>query len=251
MNVHEFGTQNPDILLMFHGSCMAWDMYREAAETLARRFHVVIPALPGHDPDTDEEFTSVERIASQTADWLLVRGYGTVACLYGLSMGGSLALRMLADGRVDVRRAIVDGGITPYQLPRPLTRLIAVRDTLMVRLGRSSKRMLEAAFPPEKFTREGVDSMYRVLRHMSGKTIWRVFESCNNYSMPAPLPAIRTEIAYWYGEKEKKARAWDIAYVRKNFPMASFREIPGVGHGEYSTMRQKAFADDVIAAVQK
>lgn len=61
LNIHEFGAQNSKILLMFHGSCMVWDMYAEAIESLAGRFHVVIPALPGHDPETDEDFTSVKR----------------------------------------------------------------------------------------------------------------------------------------------------------------------------------------------
>jgi pimeloyl-ACP methyl ester carboxylesterase len=251
LNVHEFGTQNHDILLMFHGSCMVWDMYEEAIELLSRHFHVVIPSLPGHDLETDEDFTSVEQIAVQTADWLLARGYDTVACLYGLSMGGSLVLRMLADGRVTVRRAIIDGGITPYQLPWAVTRLIAVRDYLMVQIGRRNKKILEWAFPPEKYTREGVDYMHKALRHMSSKTVWRVFESCNNYSMPIPIPEIQTGIEYWYGEKEKKARAWDIAYVKKNFPAAQFREIPGADHGEYCMIRQRAFADDVTALAQK
>jgi len=251
MNIHEFGRENPDILLMFHGSCMFWDMYEEAIERLSGHFHVVIPALPGHDPETTEDYTSVEDIAREMEDWLLGRKKDGSVYLYGLSMGGSIVLRMLADDRLTIRRAIVDGGITPYQLPRLITRFIAARDYLMVQVGRSSKKMLEMVFPPEKYTKEGTDYLYKAIRHMSSKTVWRVFDSCNNYSMPESVPETSAEIEYWYGEAEKRARAWDIAYVKKNFPRVHFRELPGFDHGEYCMIRQKEFADDVISALSR
>ncbi|MFT8889202.1 MAG: alpha/beta hydrolase [Ethanoligenens sp.] len=251
MNIYEFGKQNPDILLMFHGACMYWNMYEEAIGILAEHFHVVIPALPGHDPDTDENFTSVEQIDAEIEDWLLAREVHTITCLYGLSMGGGLALRFLADQRISVYQAIIDGGMTPYQLPWILTRFIALRDYLMVQIGRHSKRILAAAFPPEKFTPEGVDYIFQILRHMNAKTVWNVFDSCNNYSLPNPLPNMQTKLEYWYGEHEKKARAWDIVYVKQHYPNIRFREIPGVDHGEYCMMHQKEFAADVIAVACK
>lgn len=248
---HEFGSENQEILLMFHGACMVWDMYDEAIKALSKHFHVVIPALPGHDPETNSDYSSVERIAAQTENWLLERGYNTIDGLYGFSMGGGIVLRFLADHRVTVRRAIIDGGITPYQLPWLFTRVIAVRDYLMMQIARSSKKILERAFSPEKYTREGVDYFYKTLRNMSSKSIWRVFESANNYSMPDPIPETETEIEYWFGEEEKKARAWDIAYVKRNFQAARFRGISGMNHGEYCLMSQKEFADDMIDFIHK
>ena len=71
---------------MFHGSCMFWDMYKEAIERLSGHFHVVIPALPGHDPETTEDYTSVEDIAREMEDWLLGRRKDGSVYLYGLSM---------------------------------------------------------------------------------------------------------------------------------------------------------------------
>jgi pimeloyl-ACP methyl ester carboxylesterase len=249
INIHEFGAENQEILLMFHGACMVWDMYDEAIKTLSRNFHVIIPALPGHDMETNSDYSSVERIATQMENWLLERKYDIIDCLYGFSMGGGIALRFLADRRVTVHHAMIDGGITPYHLPWLLTRVIAVRDYFMIQIGRSSKKILEYAFPPEKYTREGVDYFYKVLRHMSSKSIWRVFESANNYSMPNPIPNIPAEIEYCYGEKERRAREWNIAYMKKKFPEARFRLIPGMDHGEYCLMHQKDFANDVMAFI--
>lgn len=246
MNIHEFGINHSKVLLMFHGACMTWDMYKPSIKVLSQYFHVIIPALPGHDMTTDEDFTSVEQISTEMEDWLLKRKHKHICGIYGLSMGGGLVTHFLADHRVAVQKAIIDGGITPYQLPWVITLLIAVRDYLMVQLGRNSKRLLEMGFPPEKYTQEGVDYMYQVMQHMTPKTVWRVFESCNNYSMPEKLPEIPTEIEYWYGEKEKKDRGWDMDYVRKIYPWTRFREFPGMEHGEYSIMYQQKFAEDLM-----
>lgn len=37
-------------------------------------------------------------------------------------------------------------------------------------------------------------------------------ESCNNYVMPKNVSEHSDRIQYWYGDKESKARAWDIKY---------------------------------------
>lgn len=49
MIFHEFGCENKKTLLMFHGSCMTWDMYKEGIEVMAKEIHVIIPAITGHD----------------------------------------------------------------------------------------------------------------------------------------------------------------------------------------------------------
>ena len=70
---------------------------------------MLIPALPGYDLMDDSQFCSVEQTASQLADELLQRGIWEVKAIYGCSMGGSIALRMAADGRMKALNTIMDG----------------------------------------------------------------------------------------------------------------------------------------------
>lgn len=247
--IHEFGKENGKILLMLHGSCMSWDMYEESVQMLEKKYHIIIPALPGYDFDTDTDFTSIEHISEYLENWLLKKGYTEIDGIYGLSMGGSLVIRFLADNRVKVKRAIIDAGITPYDYPWLITRLIAVRDYLMIRLGQSSRKILNLAYSPERYTEEGVDYLYQAMCHMSRKTIWRTFESCNNYSMPEKIPKTDTKITYWYGSLEKKARKPDIAFVSRTYPETVFEEVEGMEHGEFCMMYPKQFADKVAEFV--
>ena len=251
MNIHEFGQEHSERLLFLHASCTGWDFYEGSIRELSKQYHVIVPAMPGHDLTTDEDYTSVEEIAAELEQWLLERGYAYVHGLYGLSMGGSVVIRLLANGKIHSDKAVIDAGITPYQLPWIATRFIALRDFLMVELGKHSRRLLELAYPPEKYGAEGLDWMERMLRHMSARTIWRVFDSCNNYSMPNFVPVLPTELQYWYGSLEKKARAWDMDYVKKNFPETTFAEIAGMDHAEYALLHQAEFARQLMDFFEK
>lgn len=247
MNVYEFGPENDRTLVMIHGACMSWDMFRESIDDLKTDFHVLAVAVPGHDLKTDEEFTSVEEISEQIEVELISRDCQKIDILYGLSMGGGFVIRMLANNRICVKHAVIDAGITPYELPRLVTRLILLKDFLMTEWGKHSKKALALAFPPEKYTQEGIDYMYEVMRHMSAKTIWNVFDSTDNYSMPDFFPSLKTSIDYWYGQDEKKARKLDIAWVKKHMPGVCFRELPGMDHGQYALMHPHHFAADLRA----
>lgn len=147
MRIDEFGCENKQIVVMIHGLAMSWRMFWPSIGLLARNFHVLAVTVPGHDQADGSEFTSVEEIAARLEDELLGRRFRDVFCVYGLSMGGALALRMLADNRVHFQYAVIDGGITPYELPWLVTRFILLKDLVMTLLGRSSRRLLALAFP--------------------------------------------------------------------------------------------------------
>ena len=52
--------------------------------------------------------------------------------VYGCSMGGSIALMVTLGQMIKIKHCIMDGGITPYQLPWIVTRFIALKDYLMM-----------------------------------------------------------------------------------------------------------------------
>ena len=128
MRIHEYGKDHPESIVLLHPSLVAWDYYENLIPLLEKDYHLLIPALPGYDLSDRSEFTSVEKIAEELARDLLKRGIREASAVYGVSMGGSIVLRMAAGRRLRTRHYVMDGGITPYQLPWILTRCIALRD---------------------------------------------------------------------------------------------------------------------------
>ena len=245
MTVYEYGTENKQTILLIHPSVVLWDYYEYVIPLLQDDFHVVIPALPGYDKKKPEQdFTSMEEIASEIANWLEAKGILEVACVYGCSMGGGIVLRMVADNRIRFQHVVADGGITPYQLPWLVTRLLAVRDFVMISMGKfGGLKLLEKAFATDEYSEEDLKYEADVLHFISYKTIWRTFESCNNYAMPKEIANAGENLEYWYADKEKKERALDIKFVKANFPKTRFVELEGIGHAGLATKEPQKMAD--------
>lgn len=252
MTIHEFGPKQGRVIVLIHPSVVMWDYFEYVIPLLEGRYRLIVPALPGYDEaQPEQDFTSVEQIAGDLACWLEGQGIPEVDLLYGCSMGGSIVLRMLADGKLPVKAAVCDGGITPYQLLWIVTRLIALRDFLMIAMGKAGGLgLLEKAFSTDEYSREDLQYVAKVLKFISCKTIWRTFESCNNYAMPKPVPPCSGILQYWYGEKERKDRSWDIRYVRETFPKTEFIELKGLGHASMASLHPQEMAERFEALLE-
>ncbi len=244
MNIHEFGKENKETILLIHPSVVKWDYFETVIPLLQEKYHLLVPALPGYDFENDSDFTSVEEIASELNDRLKAEGYTELYAVYGCSMGGSIALMVTLGQKIRIRHCIMDGGITPYQLPWLVTRLIALKDYLMMMLGRAGGvSLLEKAFATDSYSKEDLQYVADVLRHCSRKTLWRTFDSCNNYTVPDPVPEVDTQIHYWCAKNEEKERKQDLAYMKRRFPQTEFTELPDLGHGGLVLLRPELFTE--------
>ena len=185
MRIYEYGVENRECILLIHPSLVTWDYFENVIPLLEKDCHLLIPALPGYDLTNDSQFRSVEKIASRLAYDLLQKGIREVKAIYGCSMGGSIVLRMAVDGKIKAQHYILDGGITPYQLPWILTRFIALRDFGMMALGKlGGEKLIVKAFSSTQYSEENLKYVANIFRHCTYKTLWNTFDSCNNYQMP-------------------------------------------------------------------
>lgn len=246
MNVHEFGKENGKVIVLIHPSAVTWEYFIEVIPYLEKDFHLFVPALPGYDLENGSQFSSVEKIASELGTYLSSKGISTVDALYGCSMGGSIVLRMALEDKIKAKHYIMDGGITPYQLPYILTRLIALRDFCMVSLGKiGGIKIISKAFHSTRLTEEDLQYISKILDHCSYKTLWNTFDSCNNFRMPKTPLHIKGSVHYWYGEKERKARDWDLKYMKKFVPETVFKKFKGLDHGDLAPFYPKLLAESI------
>ena len=252
MKVYEYGEDNKKTLLMFQCAAEPWWVFKSSAEALSKDFHVFLFISEGHD-EIGTDFLSIEKNVEHAVSYLNGEGVQHLDMVYGISMGGSSVMYMLANQAMPVKKAIVDAGITPYPYPKWLCRIIALKDYLMVKIGFKSLRLMKMVMPPERWTPKGEDpeEHYQKLfefgrNHYSNKTIYNVFWSANNYPMPDPIPTSKTKMEYWYGEEEKAARKNDLAYAKKAFPQIVPRELKGMQHGELVMMFPERFHQEVL-----
>ena len=251
MEVYEFGKEHEKTFAMFQCAAEPGWVFIPSAEAAARDWHVFLFIADGHD-ELGTTFVSVEKYVSDAAAYLRSKGINHLDGLYGVSMGGACVIRFLATEDISVDKAIIDAGITPYPYPKWICRLIALWDWITVSLATKNYVIMKAAMPPDRWTPPGEDpeEHYRKIfefekNHFSCHTIYNVFWSANNYSMPEPVPAISTKIEYWYGEGEKNARKNNLAYACKAYPQIIAKEFKGLDHAELVLMYPEWFYKEV------
>lgn len=156
MRVLEYGKAHEKTLLFLPCTAEPEWAFADSVYLLSQNYHVMQIVYDGHG-ETGEDFVSVETTVDEIADWLWTHGITRLNAAYGCSLGGACLTRFLALGKIPVGRAVIDAGITPYQMPLILRRLACLRDYLGFRLIAKNRKVLEAAYPPERWTLPGRD----------------------------------------------------------------------------------------------
>ena len=246
MRVLEYGKTNPKTLLFLPCTAEPEWAFTASVALLAQDYHVMQIVYDGHG-ETEEDFVSVEHTIDEVTDWLHAHGIFSLDAAYACSLGGACLTRLLAVGEVQVEQAIIDGGITPYQMPALLRRLACLRDFCGFKLLAGSRKLLEAAYPPEKYTLPGhdpvkeYDAMEKYLKSYSDRTIRNIFWSGNNFSLPETPAQTGCRLTYWYGELEKKDRRDNIHFIEQYFPQVRTLCIPGMEHAELVIIHPQEF----------
>ena len=247
MQIVEHGREQKRTLLFFPCTAEPVWAFADTIALLSQRWHVFQVIYDGHQPENPGDFTSVEQTVDEVSEYLKDCGAARLDAAYGCSLGGACLTRLLALGEISVGRAIIDGGITPYQLPYLVRKLLLARDVLSFKIVANSRRVLEAAFPPERFTLPGrdagkeYDAMERYLKTFSHRTIRNVFWSGNNYTLPKTPAAHGTKMTYWYGDDEKKERRDNIRFIKRYFPEIRIHGIPKMAHAELVLIHPEEF----------
>jgi len=120
MRYVEYGNQNPETIILLHGGGLSWWNYRDVAQLLSDRFHVVLPILDGH-AESDAPFTSIEENAARIIAYIDQYFGGKVLAICGLSLGGQIAVEMLTQRPAICRFALIESALVK---PSKLTHVL-------------------------------------------------------------------------------------------------------------------------------
>ncbi|MCM1044626.1 MAG: alpha/beta fold hydrolase [Candidatus Gastranaerophilales bacterium] len=110
MKFFEFGKEHEKLMVMLHGGGVSYLGAVPVAETVAKKFHVVLVAYDGFNPsEPEKEFTSVMNEAEQIAGYILRNYGGKIDVLYGVSYGCRVLNEVLRDKRLTITTTIADG----------------------------------------------------------------------------------------------------------------------------------------------
>ena len=242
MKLKEYGIDHQDVIVLLHGGGLSWWNYREEAEKLHERYHVIIPILDGHS-GSGTRFTSIENNAEKIIRLIDERFGGRVLLMGGLSLGGQILLEILVK-RYDIcRYAVIESaGTIPSKLTHTLIRPLLESSYGLIKRRWFSKMQFNALhIMPSLF-----EDYYRDTRNIKKEDMIAFLRASTSYSLKASIGKCSANVHIFIGEKEDKNIKQSALQIQKMISSASVHILPGLYHGEFSLND----ADGYVKAVE-
>lgn len=108
LSINERGQQNPKSIIFLHASGSSSRMWWHHVAALEQDFHCILVDLPGHGASHNIEWTNFDNAVEMIVAVIKSKAHGKPH-LVGLSLGGSLILKLLEKHSSLIDRVIVDG----------------------------------------------------------------------------------------------------------------------------------------------
>ena len=240
LHYREYGAESAGrpVVVLLHGLFGSGGNLQVIAQALASDYRVLLPDLPNHgrSPHTDE--VSYPAMAQAVLDWLDELGIEE-AWLAGHSMGGKTAmwLALTAGHRVS---GLMVMDMAPVEYPDRFGAIFDAMQALPLaeladRADADSRLALTLDNPDLR-----AYLLQNLVKYKSGGWGWRVnlpVLAANRASLmgfPASSASYLGPALFVYGSTSDYVRPEHGAVIRRLFPYARERQIPGAGHWVYA-----------------
>ena len=231
VEMHEFGNGQSPAILLLHAFGMHWSMWQGVIDALKADYHVLVPSLEGHEDKQRTVFTTVEHNAQSISDWLCQNGYQKIYAVIGVSLGGSVTIKLLSLKTVYIDYAVIDAGITPVGFNR-FREFLEVSSNLFMIFAAHNLHLIKLMGLYNQYSQKQMEKFHAMIKTISWKTAKNVFYGVDTYALPDSLPDVPTHIAYWYGSLEEKERKAAAERVKQLFPNVTVFCFDGYNHAQ-------------------
>ena len=246
MRYVDYGNQNPETIILLHGGGLSWWNYRDVAQLLSDRFHVVLPILDGH-AGSDAPFTSIEDNAARIIAHIDEHFGGKVLAVGGLSLGGQIAVEMLAQRPDICRFALLESALVK---PSILIHAL-IKPTFGMSYGLIKQKWfakMQAAYlgiPKKLF-----NDYFRDTCMISKEDMIAFLKSNSAYSIKPALRDTQTKAHIVFGSKEQASIRTSGKLLNRMIPDSTLEVLPGYRHGDLSLNHPQAYAQKLLTMIR-
>ena len=242
----EYGAHNLQTIILLHGGGLSWWNYRDVAQLLSDRFHVVLPILDGH-AGSDAPFTSIEDNAARIIAHIDEHFGGKVLAVGGLSLGGQIAVEMLAQRPDICRFALLESALVK---PSILIHAL-IKPTFGMSYGLIKQKWfakMQAAYlgiPKKLF-----NDYFRDTCMISKEDMIAFLKSNSAYSIKPALRDTQTKAHIVFGSKEQASIRTSGKLLNRMIPDSTLEVLPGYRHGDLSLNHPQAYAQKLLTMIR-
>ena len=238
MTIAEYGRNNKSTVILLHGGGLSWWNYREVAQKLAERYHIVLPVLDGH-ADSDAPFTSIEDNAASLISYIDTRFGGQVLAIGGLSLGGQIAVEMLSQRPHICQYALLESALVkPMKMTAALIGPTFGMSYGLIKQKWFSKLQADYLGIPKHLFDDYFGDTCKIR-----KADMIAFLKANSlYTIKQSLSKTEAKVKIVAGAKEQKSIQDSAKLLHKAIAGSSMEILPDLRHGDLSINHPQSYA---------
>ncbi|MBQ7890275.1 MAG: alpha/beta hydrolase [Erysipelotrichaceae bacterium] len=241
MRYVEYGKENNKVILLLHGGGLSWWNYEEAAKSLQKDYHVILPILDGH-AGSDKSFTSIEDNATEIIDFIDIHFEGTVLFIGGLSLGGQILLEILSQRSDICKYAIIESALV---IPSKVTYSM-IKPAFGSCYGLiHNKWFSKLQFKSLKIKPNLFDCYFRDTCAISKKEMISFLQANSLYSLKDSIRRCTVKVHVFVGEKENTIMKKSAKIIHQALQESTLYVLPKLYHGEFSINQGKDYANKI------
>lgn len=242
MKAVEFGKENKDVIILLHGGGLSWWNYRETAELLKNRFHIVIPILDGHT-GSDISFTSIENNAKEIISYIDAQFNGHILLAGGLSLGGQVLVEILSQRNNICDFAMIESALV---MPMKITEyFIAPSFSLCYPLIKK-RWFAKLQFQSLHIHSSLFESYFNDSSLIKKEDMVSFLRANSGYQLKDTITGCQAKTLILVGGKEQKIMKMSAELLSKKINKSTLEILPQYYHGDLSINHSMEYAEKLL-----
>lgn len=245
MKTVEFGKSNQDVMILLHGGGLSWWNYRETAEQLKNRFHIVIPILDGHT-GSDLSFTTIEKNAKEIISYIDEKFGGHILLAGGLSLGGQILVEMLSQRNHICEYAVIESALV---LPMRMTeRFIAPAFSLCYPLIKK-RWFAKLQFQSLHMHCSLFEDYFHDSSRIKKEDMISFLRANASYQLKDTITGCQAKVLILVGGKERRIMKMSAGLLREKISKSMLEILPHYYHGDLSINHGTEYTEKLLQLI--
>ncbi len=242
MIIKEYGKENTDIIILLHGGGLSWWNYKDEAEILGKKFHVVLPILDGHS-QSDRDFVNINSNATEIISCIDENYNGKVLAICGLSLGAQILTEILSI-RADIcQYSIIESALIEEM---PLVHAL-IESSINISYWMITKRWFsKLQFKSLNIRQELFEDYFRDSCEISKKSMIAFLKANSKYHVRENIRKSNAKVLILVGSKEQKKMILSAQKLKIMLSGSELKILKGYKHGEISLNHPNEYVDMLL-----
>ena len=215
MQILEFGNRDKKKIIFIHGFQTPYQIWNDYIKHYSDKFHIIIPVLPGHNPNSKEDFISFDECVKEIENYCLKKYGEDIECVYGLSMGGIIAAKLLMNKKIKIKYLLFESSPL-VGCNKLLTKMLTKNYLKLTHKVQNNDIKTIKKATTSIITQDKLNYFLEMMNGMTDDNIVKYLKEVSEFRIPSNLDVSSTKAYYFYGTKLNEMLAKKtVSFIKK------------------------------------